>query len=333
MNVPHLVEVPQYDFSDIDGYGGYDVPIYAAASGEPGVQGYRYAEVYGDGTLRLCGSLVAEEPFVFLTINPRNGRRRASDFLASDPERILPHLYEILRAGGVPDSALSRRDSIGEYSLAQGDPSAGAKRDAARQLIGIAFGGLQASRWYNFETASSHHPQMERQNYRDSLNSIVQRFGVTALLEEAKYVFGDHLDSLHSSVHTPGLEHKTHSDSPSPKEAYMDTARQIIRNQHNILQTVKGHVANNVSLFGDADFWASLREDHYAVFDSLVDHLLSIPTPYRQPIGRYWVRACIDPVRLIEQHFPQAYQEIITARPDFASAASDMPTIADPENL
>jgi hypothetical protein len=62
MSNSHLVDVPRYDFSGIEGYDNFDVPIYAAVCGTPGEGGYRYAEVYEDGTLRLRGTLTREEP-------------------------------------------------------------------------------------------------------------------------------------------------------------------------------------------------------------------------------------------------------------------------------
>jgi hypothetical protein len=245
--------------------------------------------------------------------------------LTDDPLRIMPHLYDILRSAGIPEEAFNPASTFGKQSLSHGDPDAGSVMDSAHRLTEVTLKALQFSRWRNYDLLGdpSYKPDlgMSRKDYAAAIGTIVGRFGEPVVIGEVNRLTDDHLNDLHTALHTPGLIHKPHSDGRAKDEEYMHTADKVIRSTHRLADTMynAGNWVNFLSIFGDADFWAVTRSAHPDVFNATVDHILGLPDPYEQPKGMYGVGALISPVGLIRSYFTKAYDEITTARSDFRS--------------
>jgi hypothetical protein len=130
-----------------------------------------------------------------------------------------------------------------------------------------------------------------------------------------------HIETLHTDLHTPGLQHRPHSDGTPRDEGYMETARQVIKGGHALYTTMRnaGKWVNFHSLFGDADFWAVTRDHHPDVFTAATNHIAALPEKLETGPGMYVNSTAINPVGLIQHYFPDAHKEVTIARPDFVT--------------
>ncbi|HSX15704.1 MAG TPA: hypothetical protein VLF40_02850, partial [Candidatus Saccharimonadales bacterium] len=130
-----------------------------------------------------------------------------------------------------------------------------------------------------------------------------------------------HLGTLHTQAHMPQSPYKPHSDGAPYGKEYMDVARAVTGDHHYIAENMSdsGHWVNFRSLFGDTGFWAVTREQFPAIFNRAVDHLLGLPQDFQQKSMYLEHKATINPIALIRDHYPDAYQQITEARPDFVT--------------
>lgn len=317
-----------YDFSGIDGYDGFDRPTFAATIGNPQDDGYRYAAVYSDGTLVLKGfdkAYGSDGVQALLSLNPNSGvgywnvgrYHRSSDVPLAIAKRMLTE-------AGAPESIIMPQDG----ALAHVDPNEGTGRGSERICTEIALKALQFSRWRNYDNAGRENYEAEERktadDYAKALEVIVNRFGETVLAEEAVALIGLHFRTLHTSLHTPEITHKPHSDGWPEDEKFVATARQVINDAHDLPWTMHfGKIVNFTSLFGDPDFWATTRSAYPVVFHAAADHILTMPATFQQPDNQYCSGATINPVGLIRAFYPAAYSEVIAGRPDFVSDVPD----------
>lgn len=157
------------------------------------------------------------------------------------------------------------------------------------------------------------------QNYERSLQTIIDRFGEDVFFQEAQRIMLEHLQHLHTDTQKPGSTYMPHSDIHPLDGDFMELAQQVIIGAHPLPadMTESGHVVNAKTLFGDADFWKFVRTRHPDVFARLVDYIEELPRDFR--LDNSDGETIIDPVALIAQYFPDAYKEVVQARPDFVS--------------
>lgn len=333
MNSVQSVEINRtHDFSGIKGFENLELPLHAAVTGtlEHHWLQYYYAEVYGDGTLRLRANMGTDDEPVstVLEYNPWTSRGYWSYGLADQPDGLIKQTRSMLEASGVPPSILAEEPNTitGFHNF---DPHAGTSRGSAQRLTDQAFRALQFSRWANYDFDKIMYPNMDRERYAQALGVLSTRFGESVVIDSALHTITRHLQTLHTNMHTPGLRHKPHSDGTPSGEEYMEVAEQITRGQHPILANMRdfGKWVNFLSLFGDADFWTATREQYPTVFHAAVDHLQNLGPEFIQPAGMYAERGVINPVRLVADYFPAAHSEIIVERPDFMPVPDGPPAL------
>ncbi len=326
------VPVREHDFSGIPVFENLELPLYAAVTGDPEQQwDYFYAELYRDGTLRLRTNIhTLDEPVgTILQYNPWTDRGFWSDTFAGDrPGWTVDRARSLLEASGVPPSILTEQPAP-TTELGELDPYAGTARGSAQRLTDQALSALQFSRWANYDHGTMYFDDMDRRRYAAALGVLSARFGDTVLADSANHTTAQHLKTLHTDMHTPGLRHKPHSDGPPRNGKYMDVATQVIRDEHPILQNMRyfGRWVNFLSLYGDVDFWSVTREQHPDVFHDAVDHLKALGPEFVQEDGMYVRRGVINPTRLVAEYFPAAYAEIVSVRPDFTPEPNDPPAL------
>lgn len=200
------------------------------------------------------------------------------------------------------------------------DPNVGSDFDRERTCVHAALMGLQYSRWPVYE-AGAIGDSGSRQAYAEALGELIDRFGEGPVTDEMKLIMTAHLHTLHTQTHMPTSPYKPHSDGTPYGKEIMDVARTVTGNTHPIARNMRdtGNWVNFLSLFGDPDFWAVTRERYPGAFNQAVDHLLGLPRDFKQKSIYLTHKVTIDPIALIRDHYPQAYAEIVQARPDFAA--------------
>ncbi len=200
------------------------------------------------------------------------------------------------------------------------DQHVGTEWTRERVCIYAAMASLQYERWGKDEYGSDRRYEgVNRENYHAALRSIIGRFGTEVFAKEIEGVFMNHLKFLHTVKHLPNSPFKPHSDMTPLSQDLTKLAGQVIGHAHPLPEDMSesGHWVNAKSLFGDVDFWNMMRLDYPELFNRFVDYVARLPKQYEQH-GMY-ASAIVDPVALIKQYFPEAYDEIVIARPDFNS--------------
>lgn len=326
-----LVDVDRgYDFSGISSYEPIVEPIAAAAIGEPDVIGYQYAAVYADGTLHLSrmeGDVHEQRYATLVHYNPYS--KMGHGLYAHDADALqgsMAQAVDILTSAGVSPDTITPGEPDNIQTVAYGDSYAGLSRDSAHRLTEVALRALQFSKWSAYEL-DSHSPDIAKLYYQDyeiTIDVLVQRFGAAVLASEATRLIDKHYQTLHTNLHTPGLGHKPHSDGAPQDGAYMARATQVIRDAYELPTTMlnKGMWVNFMSLFGDADFWKVTREHYPYIFEQATSHILELPDQLEQK-GSPYAMAVLNPVGVIQTHFPKAHQEIRAGRTDFVADIPD----------
>lgn len=230
---------------------------------------------------------------------------------------------------------LSRADAelLADFRPRQSDPTAGTGMTRARLTLLVALTALQYERWFvdeiEMETRGSksaqqrqltgHYAGATQRNYRRALAILIARFGEKEFYAAAKAMFSAHLSSLHTKVHTPDSPYGPHSDTKPLPVAYTKMASDAILGVHPVPEDMSrsGYIVNVKSLFGDADFWSFLRDEHSRVFQRLVDLMLALPRPF--PLRSLYAASTADPIGVVKIYFPKTFASIHAARPDFDS--------------
>ncbi|GEM_PF-4531050 len=222
------------------------------------------------------------------------------------------------------------------------DPLAGTSWKPASMALYVALSSMQYERWGLDEIdlgsglmgISSRRPPeikaelMKRyagitpENYGGALDALIQRFGQTEFAAAVIELFRSHLLCLHGPWHLSPF--KLHSDMNPLGPVHISIAEDVIHGLHPLPKdmTESGHWVNVKTLFGDRDFWFHMRNQYPLLFDQFVDFIKSLPKDYDLRHPFYSPTHVVNPIALIRQYFPEAFQVIHERRPDFDLATS-----------
>jgi hypothetical protein len=263
---------------------------------------------------------------IFLSISSRThhpyrcvGKKEESEVGQVYTRQSVGHTDGLKEVYKVDQAAL---ETICALRPAAMDPLVGRGISREAFVSGVTMEGLQYERWGADEIGGPRYEKINREAYQKALETLMRRFGSSVFVEELKKTIDRHLQGLHTEQHLDGSPYKPHSDVAPLHADEMTIARQAILDAHPMPGSMgeSGFVVNVKSIFGDADFWAILRDAHRDIFDQLVDYIAALPRNLEQR-GSYYATAEIDPVALIREQFPDAYREISIVRPDFVSDA------------
>lgn len=200
----------------------------------------------------------------------------------------------------------------------------------------VSLEALQFTRWTAYEPSKQifvrklYESKINKENYHNSLQTLINRFGIEVLEEEVQHLFVEHMKNIHVET-VKGTIFKPHSDI-SPYDAEdMNLAREAIKELHPLPNSMINFAktnANVLSLFGDTEFWEFLSNSYPDSFNKLVDFLQELDpivdtfSPrymiFQKPIDKR-VTLTIYPVAVIQHYFPEAYKFITEQRSDFVT--------------